>query len=144
MSQENGAVQSIQEPKNQPIAVCGEKTKYFRGRWAMKSNPTDIETVRIGVNGEVLQWQRGVPTIVPEPYLMAAKNSVITKFTQEPGKGRKISSRIERFPFEMDHDKSEATYAEFRKDFLAGSKKTREAVSQFGLNIPTENSIPQI
>jgi hypothetical protein len=137
---------SVQEPAKAqvPARVVHSGVKFWRGKWAQKANPMDIETIRISVNGEPLQWQRGVLTIVPDPYLQASRNCVIDKFTQEPGKGRKRSAQIPRFSFDIDTSKPDATYEEFLTMFRAGSQKTREAVATHGLNIPLEQVVPQV
>ena len=64
----------------------------FRGVWAAKSNPNDPDCVRLAVNGETITFQRSVECIVPEPYLVVAKNATYPKFKQEPGKGRKVAA----------------------------------------------------
>lgn len=122
-------------------AVCHSKTKFWWGIWASKANENDTESVRIGVNGETLTFQRGVETIVPEPYLPENIHAKYAKFKQEPGKGRKITSYIDRFPFTKLRP---ATFEEFRKMFMEGNKKTREAIAQHGLNIPISDAVPQL
>ena len=122
-------------------AVLTPKTKFFRGVWANKTNENDQESVRIGVNGEILTFQRGVECIVPEPYLPKEIHARYPKFKQEPGKGRKTIGYVDRYSFEI---RGPATFAEFKKMFTEGNKKTREAVQQHGLQIPVEQAVPQL
>ena len=124
-----------------PSAVVHAKTKFWWGIWANKANENETESIRIGVNGETLTFQRGVETIVPEPYLPENIHARYAKFKQQPGQGRKVVSHIDRYPFTKI---KEATFAEFRKMFLEGSKKTREAIAQHGLNIPISDAVPQL
>lgn len=124
-----------------PSGVITPKTKFYRGVWVNKSNENDVESIRIGVNGETLTFQRGVECIVPEPYLPEEIHARYPKFKQEPGKGRKTAAYIDRFAFTKT---GPATFAEFKKMFAEGNKKTREAVQQHGLNIPVEQAVPQL
>ena len=123
-----------------PSGVVNSKTKFYKGVWANKSNPTDCDAVRIAVNGETITFQRGVEVIVPYPYLEAAKHATYAKFKQEPGKGRKVAAYIDRFPFTKT---GEATYEEFRKAFLEGTKATKKAIETWGLQVPVPEGIPQ-
>lgn len=132
------------EKKCQAKKVVTPQTKFFRGKWAMKSNPNELETVRISVEGEVLQWQRGVMTIVPDPYLQAARDATVQQFTQNPGQGRKLVAIISRFNFEIDTAKPEASFQDFKDMYKTGTEKTKQAVGQFGLNIPVDQAIPQV
>ena len=132
------------EKQCQAKKVVTAKTRFIRGKWAQKSNPNDLETVRISIEGEVLQWQRGVTTIVPEPYLLAARDATVQQFTQEPSKGRKLVAIISRFTFEADASKPEATFEEFKQMYNTGTEKTKQAVGQYGLNIPVDQSVPQV
>lgn len=124
--------------------VVNKKTKFFRGKWAEKANPLEPNSVIMSVNGEPLTWQRGVTTIVPEPYMVVAGNAVYQKFSQEPNKGRKVISTISRFTWHPDPDRPTATFEEFRDMFSAGTKKTKDMVAQHGLKVPVEQSVPQL
>lgn len=133
-------VQTGVTEKPAPSGVVNNHTKFYRGKFSEKSNPNDADAVRLSVNGECITWQRGVDTIVPDCYLEVAEHAIFPKFKQEPGKGRKVAAHISRFPFTKT---GTATYQEFRTEFLEGSKKTRAAVMQYGMNIPTADSIVQ-
>jgi|GEM_PF-5127412 len=149
--QEPEAVQSGEQPVvkvENPITgeatssvVIKRKDKFLKGMWANKSDPNEPDKVVITVNGEPIMWQRGVETIVPECYYLAAKDAVYNKYSVKPSEGRKVSARISRFPFTIT---GESTYDEFRAAFAAGSKFTREAVAIHGLNIPVAKSVPQL
>jgi hypothetical protein len=127
--------------EEQPSGVVHSKTRFWRGVWANKSNENDPDAVRLGINNETLTFQRGVECIVPEPYLEVAAHARYPKFKHEPGKGRKVSAYIDRFPFTRIR---EATFEEFKTMFAEGNRKTRAAVAQHGLQIPLEDSVPQL
>ena len=105
-----------------------------------KSNPTDQNDVVLAVQGFQVKCQRGVETIVPDFILEAADHAVYAKYRIVPGEGRKIAERIRKFPYKII---GEASKAEFVTLFTSGSKKTREAVSAHGLNIPIEKAMSQ-
>jgi hypothetical protein len=127
--------------EKQQTVVIKRVDKFIKGIWANKSDPNDNDKVTISINGEPITWQRGVEVIVPECYLLAAKNARYPKYTVKPGEGRKVAAIIDRFPFTVT---GESSYEEFKREFAAGTKKTREAVAQHGLNIPVAKSVPQI
>jgi hypothetical protein len=124
-----------------PSGVVNSKTRFFKVIWAAKSNPNDPNAIRLAVNGETITFKRSVECIVPEPYLDNARHAVYPKFTQEPGKGRKVVAYIERFPFTV---LGPATFEEFSKSFREGTEKTRKAVEQYGIAIPVEDAVPQL
>lgn len=127
-------------PKPSPDKGIFAGAKYKRVKFDLKSNPTDPNDVVLAVQGFQVKCQRGVETIVPDFILEAADHAIITKYTVQPGQGRKVGDRIRKFPYTVLGD---ATESDFRALFMAGSKKTREAVAQYGLKIPVEKSQPQ-
>ena len=137
-------IEDVVSGNNAPSAVIKRKDKFFRGVWANKSNPADPDKVVITINGEPIMWQRGVECIVPECYLLAAKDAKYNKYTQEPNKGRKVAARIDRFPFTVTgNPEGEYIFDEFKRKFAEGTKKTKEAVGQYGLAIPVERAVQQ-
>jgi hypothetical protein len=113
---------------------------FKRVRFLPTSNHLDTPDVVLSVQGFVVKCQRGVETIVPDFILKAADNATYAKYKIEPGQGRKVADIIRKFPYEII---GEATYAEFKALYNAGTKRTREAVAQYGLKIPLEKVIPQ-
>jgi hypothetical protein len=124
--------------------VIKRDTKFLRGMWANKADPNDTDAVRLSVNGEPITWQRGVPCIVPDCYLEVAQHATFNKYSVKPGEGRKVTARITRYPFIPDAVHPTATYEEFRKEFIEGTRLTKEAVAAFGLNIPVSRTVPQL
>jgi hypothetical protein len=122
-------------------AVISKNTKFFRGRFAAKANVNDPDSVKLSVQGEILVFQRDVDTIIPEPYLVVAQNAKHPKFTVEPGQGRKVVGWISRYPFNKT---GEATYEEFKTLFDEGTRKTKDNIARFGLNIPVAEAVPQL
>ena len=116
------------------------QAKYKRVIFDSKSNPNDTNDVVISVEGFALKAQRNIETIVPDFILEAADHATYVKYTIRPGEGRKIGEKIRKFPYKVIGD---ATFAEFKKALVDGTKKTRDAVSTHGLNIPVEKSTPQ-
>lgn len=113
---------------------------YKRVLFLPTSNQLDTPDVVLSVQGFVVKCQRGVETIVPEFILRAADHATYAKYRIEPGQGRKVADIIRKFPYEVI---GEATYAEFKALYNAGTKRTREAVAQHGLKIPLEKAVPQ-
>lgn len=120
-------------------------TKFKRVMFADRSNETQTVDVVVAVNGETLKFQRGVEVIVPEQHLETLRLAVYNKYSHtpqgqgQPG-GRRVVGRISRYQWT---ELGDATYAEYKKMFDAGTKKTKAAVAQFGLNIPVGEAVPQ-
>ena len=115
--------------------VVHKGTKFYWGRWDPKMNPVEPNDVKLGVNGEIIKWQRGVRTIVPFPYLDVANHTLYPKYTREVGKGMKVASMQKRCNFQIE---KEATFEEFKTLFDAGTRATRIAESQLGSEAPAE------
>ncbi len=137
-AQEAAKAETNSTPKPQTSIFTG--AKYKRVKFDLKSNPSDPNDVVLAVQGFQIKCQRGVETIVPDFILDLANNAIITRYSVQPGQGRKVEARTPKFPATVLGD---ATEAEFKAAFAAGSKKTREAVAQYGLKIPIEKSQPQ-
>jgi hypothetical protein len=126
--------------REQREIVLTPDTKFWKGTFQAKSNPLELEQVIIAVNGENFMFRRGLTCIVPEPVLLAGRDAVYPKYTQEPGVGRKIVSIINRFVFNVE---GESTFEDFKAMYAAGTKLTREKVAQHGLRIPIAEAVPQ-
>jgi len=138
MAQPAQEAAKAEAPKAQANIFTG--TKYKRVKFDLKSNPSDPNDVVLAVQGFQVKCQRGVETIVPDFILGSADHAIVTRYSVQPGEGRKVAARIPKFPYTVLGD---ATEAEFKAEFAAGSKKTREAVAQYGLKIPIEKSQAQ-
>lgn len=127
--------------QQQNSQVIKKTDKFYRGVWANRQNENEPNKVVLEVNGEAIQWQRGVECIVPEAYLEVAKNATHDTFTVKPGEGRQKVGKVTRFPFSVI---SSSNYEEFRKMFLEGTHIQRQAVAAHGLNIPVAKAVPQL
>lgn len=130
------AVQKTEKAKSTDMFDC----EYMRVVFQPKANPNDPNDVVLSVQGFAVKCQRGVETIVPDFILEAADHATYKKFSVEPGQGRKVAATIRKFPYQIV---GKATREEFQALYLAGTKKTRQAVAQYGLKIPTEQAVEQ-
>lgn len=136
------------EPANsgKPQAAQAEKPfdmfdcKYKWVNFQAKSNPTDPEDVRLGVQGFVVSVKRNTRVPIPEFFLDCADHAVFNKYDVQPGQGRKVVAKIRKFPYTVLGD---ATRKDFEKEFLEGTKKTRQAIAAHGLKIPVEQAVSQ-
>ena len=81
--------------------------------------------VKIWFQGAGRQFARGIPTIVPEPYLHIADNAKQEAFAMEPGKPFKKRSPIQRYTYEIQRGmgkNGEATEQEYLKMLQEGTK----------------------
>jgi len=88
-----------------------------------KSKETDLDYVPVGVNGEMLQLQRGSKIILPERFLKALDNAQTPVYKKDPeGGDRKITAMVQKVSYTV---LSPATREEFLEMKTAGrlSKK---------------------
>lgn len=116
------------------------KAKYKRVIFEAKSDPIAPNDVVLSVQGFVVKCQRDIETIVPDFILEAADNAVYPKYRIVPGEGRKIETKIKKYPYRIIGD---ASLNEFKMLFAQGTKKTRAAVAAHGLQVPTEKTQSQ-
>lgn len=113
-------------PKPQPV-----KEKYWKVIFTPRSNENDTEDVPLTVNGDVLQCQRGVETIIPNRFKEAADHTLIPLFTMRPNEPRKeIGSKL-LYPYSLI---GEATEAEYRKMLREGNLKTKAKLAESAEN----------
>lgn len=105
------------------------KEKYFRMKFAAKSNPNDQDDVILSVNGESVVIERQKEVVLPERYKVCAENARSPQFRQMPNQTRKIVGEIVTFPFEVIGEGTEAEYMDMKR---TGTKATRDAVAKDG------------
>ncbi len=92
-------------------ATTPAKIKVFkRVIFSERAGDADPVDVILGLNGKLFGCKRGVEVIAPEWVLRHADNSIIERFTVEPGKGRKSIGKIKRFNYIVLGDATEAQY----------------------------------
>ncbi len=93
-------------------AVKKEKkstVRYFLVKFSGKTNELQAQDVFIGLNGVSRVIQRGVPVILPEPYLEIARHSQIETFNIDD-EGNHIPITIANYPFDTICEATEADY----------------------------------
>jgi hypothetical protein len=120
--------------------IGNENTKFRRVIFNQRMNENEPIDVEVSCQGEVLKAQRGKMTIMPVPHLDILEHGSYNKYSHQPGKGRKVVGVVSPYTWQ---DMGPATFEEFQLAYDAGTKKTREMVARFGLQIPVEESVPQ-
>ena len=110
------------ETSSQPQAE-----KFYRVTFNERSDVNDPEDVTLAVNGDVVQIMRGVMVALPYRFLEAADHTLYPRYQQEPGKERKITGWVRRFPY-VNH--GEAKPEDFRVQITEGTKKVREMLER--------------
>lgn len=100
------------------------KQKYFRVKFAAKSNPQSADQVTLGVNGELVVVQREKEVVLPEKFLEAADNATVLQYKQLPGEPRKIVGKVQTFPYVKIGEASEAEYLKMKSE---GTKALRDS-----------------
>lgn len=98
---------------------------YWRVIFQMKSNPMEPNDVILGVNGEILNIQRGKEVIVPKRYLEASDHAYYETFSQMPGEDRKITARVSVYPYTILGQSTEEAYFSQKRD---GDRVAREVL----------------
>lgn len=108
---------------------------YWWVKFHAKSNPIDPDDVQQCVNGEVLQAPREVETIMPNRFLLGLDAAVIPKFTQMPGKPRKYTAKVRKFPYDRLRESSEKEYREWKNRH---TRKHHDDVRRYGYDVTPE------
>lgn len=105
--------------------------KYLKVVFNPTSDPNEPEDVVLSVNGEALQFKRGIEVIVPSPFLEAADHAVYNKVVQQEGQKRKKLIPVSRCTYSV---KGESTKDEFLKTKKEGTEKAQEALNKRSSN----------
>jgi hypothetical protein len=98
---------------------------YWKVMFHQKSNPMEPNDVIIGVNGEVLQMQRGKEVVVPKRYLEASEHAYYESFSQMPGEERKTTARVSVYTYTI---LEQSTAKEYFAQKREGDRIAREAL----------------
>ena len=96
-----------------PGAAATER--YFEIVFSQKRDTNETEEVQLIVQGNPLQLLRGVPTIVPERYLNAAKDAVGVRYRNVQGKDRKVRTEVQTYPYTVIREVTEEEYIELKR-----------------------------
>ena len=108
----------------------GIKYFYFEIIWHPKRSDADEETVPLGVNGKILQWQRNVPVVIRSDYLEVADNAFVPKFKQLPGEDRKEIGGLKPFTYTINRKISQEEYLDRKK---SGNKALQDDLQNKGI-----------
>lgn len=120
--QEKGA-DTVKEPETKLQSADGKQEKganvvkkekkksvrYFLVKFSGKTNELQAQDVFIGLNGVSRVIQRGVPVILPEPYLEIARHSQIETFDIDM-EGNRTPITIANYPFDTICEATEEDY----------------------------------
>ncbi len=101
--------------------------KYYRVRFHLKAKPEDADDVILSVQGDVLQIQRNVETILPERFLDAARHAKYPHFRQMPNEPRKVVGEVHTHPFDLLGEAEPEEYFKMRAEGTEQRKKDIEA-----------------
>lgn len=90
-------------------AVKKPSTRYFLVKFSGKTNELQAQNVFIGLNGVSRVIQRGVPVVLPEPYLEIARHSQIETFDTDAD-GNRTPLTIANYPFDTICEATEEDY----------------------------------
>lgn len=97
---------------------------YWRVQFAPQKDQNDTLDVRLKVEGVCLRPLRMIPVIIPGFFLENADHTTKDIFTHEPGKGRKVVGKVQKYPYTVFE---KVTQEEYLIDLAAGNKEQREA-----------------
>lgn len=104
-----------------------KQEKYYKVRFNERQNEFEDEDVTLSVNGEILQCQRGVETIIPGRFKECCEHAIKEVFTQMPNEPRKSVGHVMTFPFSLIGETTEEEYLALKAE---GNKKAREAAEK--------------
>jgi len=99
---------------------------YYLVRFDPKRNEGDTEMVMAAVNGDWMNWQRGVETVLRSDYKEALENACTAKFTVLPGQDRKEVGSLQTYTFNI---LKKITKAEYEKRVREGNAKLRQSIA---------------
>jgi hypothetical protein len=114
-------VVDVPAPKAKPAAMTYSLVE-FDDRYPGSPEPERV-VLALGNRDLVLQLQRGVPVVVPDPMLQIADNATYRKITHKEHEGRKVGARVRRCGYKKIRD---ATEAEFKMFVEQGQKALEE------------------
>jgi hypothetical protein len=116
--------------KNPPVKPWVEE--YWVVIFSPKSSPNDTDDVELMVNGETLLIQREKEVPVPGRFLECADHGFYEKFSQEPGKSRKVTGKVHYYPYTRIR---QTTKEEFDRLHKAGTKLARQHINRYGFDV---------
>lgn len=102
---------------------------YYEVTFHPKRTDGDQFYVEAGVNGKIMQWQRGVRTGLRSDYREVIDNAFVPKFKQLPGEDRKSIGGLKPFTYTIHRKISEEEYMEMKK---AGDEHMKQALVNGG------------
>lgn len=105
------------------------ETKYFEVEFSGKAGPNDLNKVPLGVNGLIIFVSRETKVVLPEPFLLVAKDANHTQWegSDDPAQPMKAAGIIHRFPFRILR---EATKDEYDTQLREGNKITHDEIDR--------------
>lgn len=102
-----------ENPKEETSAKKKKKgtVRYFLVKFSGKTNELQSQDVFLGLNGVSRVIQRGVPVILPEPYLEVARHSQVETFDIDM-EGNRVPITIANYPFDTICEATEENYRE--------------------------------
>jgi hypothetical protein len=113
-----------QEPakKSQEQSIY-DADSYHEVTFNHKASEVEPDEIQLSVNGDTLQYMRGVRVIVPGPFLEAADHATYSKTVKKIGEQRMTAAPISRCSYQY-HGKSDK--AKFLAARNAGKKKVKD------------------
>ena len=99
---------------------------YYLVRFDPKRNEGDTEMVMAAVNGDWMNWRRGVETGLRSDYREVLENACTAKFTVLPGQDRKEVGSLQTYTFNILKKISEAEYRELVR---AGNAEVKHSLA---------------
>lgn len=119
----DGVVKTIFEQREVGIGRIADNG-YWEVSFQPKGSPEDPTNVTLSLNGQCLHMQRGVPVILPGPFLEVADNGAYPVYVQLPNQPRKVTGYRMHFPYIVLR---RCTRNEYESMLADGNAKTAEA-----------------
>lgn len=148
--QDNAAAAMALMRANTQAAVVEDKpARYFEVEFTQTSDPNATPYVPLILNGWELRLQRGVPLILPEPFVEIARNAIRTRWAKpkDGGQALRADGVIQAFPFRIlrgpkGEDRSRGEQADgvneqdFKAQLQSGNAITNDFIERLRKAVP--------